>query len=68
MEESDKQHRLLVPVAPELLQRIDEYRWQHRLTSRAVAIRTLIEAGLTQEDPDAPRRDDSVPKPGRRRR
>jgi metal-responsive CopG/Arc/MetJ family transcriptional regulator len=38
--------RVAIPIPPDLLKRIDEYRWRNRLPSRAAAIRKLIELGL----------------------
>ena len=47
--------RIAIPMPPELLQRIDEYRWRNRLPSRAAAIRELIEQGLKNpKPPDEP--------------
>jgi hypothetical protein len=41
--------RIAIPMPPDLINRIDEYRWRNRLPSRAAAIRQLIEAGLAKE-------------------
>ena len=42
--------RIAIPMDPELIALIDEYRWANRLPSRAEAIRQLIRKGL-QKDP-----------------
>jgi hypothetical protein len=38
--------RIIIPLSRELLERIDDFRYEHRIPSRAEAIRQLIEAGL----------------------
>jgi hypothetical protein len=38
--------RVILPIPPKLLREIDDYRWAHRLPSRAEAIRLLVKAGL----------------------
>jgi metal-responsive CopG/Arc/MetJ family transcriptional regulator len=38
--------RIAIPMPPDLIKKIDEYRWANRLPSRAAAIRLLIEIGL----------------------
>ena len=38
--------RIIIPIPPSLLRQIDEYRWQHRIPSRAEAIRQLVKDGL----------------------
>lgn len=38
---------LHILIAPELLKRIDDWRFANRIESRAEAVRQLIEAGLT---------------------
>lgn len=40
--------RVIIPMSPEMLAWVDEYRFTHRLPSRADAIRKLIEASLSQ--------------------
>ena len=42
--------RIAIPMDPELVALIDEYRWANRLPSRAEAIRQLVRKGL-QKDP-----------------
>ena len=41
--------RLIVEMTPQLIQEIDDYRWTHRIPSRAAAIRLLIEQGLKHQ-------------------
>ena len=43
--------RVIVPIPKKLIAQIDEYRWTHRLPSRAEAIRLLIKAGLQGNKP-----------------
>ena len=38
--------RVIIPIPKSLIRQIDEYRWQHRLPSRAEAIRQLVKEGL----------------------
>jgi hypothetical protein len=38
--------RIVTPMPAKLVERIDDFRWTHRLPSRAAAIRQLVEAGL----------------------
>ena len=38
--------RIIVPMPQDLVDQIDEYRWAHRIPSRAQAIRQLLKAGL----------------------
>jgi metal-responsive CopG/Arc/MetJ family transcriptional regulator len=38
--------RIIIPMPPELIERIDDFRFANRLSSRADAIRQLITAGL----------------------
>ena len=38
--------RIIIPIPQSLLKQIDEYRWQHRLASRAEAIRQLLKDSL----------------------
>ena len=38
--------RIAIPMPEDLVRRIDEFRWQNRLPSRAEAIRQLVEEGL----------------------
>jgi metal-responsive CopG/Arc/MetJ family transcriptional regulator len=39
-------YRVAIPIPPDLLAKIDEYRWRNRLPSRAAAIRDLLEKAL----------------------
>jgi metal-responsive CopG/Arc/MetJ family transcriptional regulator len=43
--------RIIVPMSPELIGRIDDFRFASRCASRADAIRQLIAAGLEAERP-----------------
>jgi metal-responsive CopG/Arc/MetJ family transcriptional regulator len=38
--------RVIIPLPKKLIEQIDEYRWAHRLPSRAEAIRQLVKTGL----------------------
>jgi hypothetical protein len=38
--------RVIIPMSASLIEKIDDYRFERRLLSRAEAIRQLIEAGL----------------------
>jgi metal-responsive CopG/Arc/MetJ family transcriptional regulator len=40
--------RIIVPIPKPLLAKVDEYRWTHRLASRAAAIRRLLEDALNR--------------------
>jgi len=42
----DEPQRIIVPMRRDLLERIDDFRYDHRVPSRAEAIRQLIDAGL----------------------
>lgn len=44
--EKEKDPRIITPIPRELLQAIDDYRFEQRLASRAEAIRKLIQIGL----------------------
>jgi hypothetical protein len=52
----EKDPRIITPIPKPLLGRIDDYRFENRLPSRAEAIRQLIEAGLGTAPPRAPSR------------
>ena len=41
--------RVAIPMPPDLIAQIDEYRWANRLPSRAEAIRQLVKEGLRKE-------------------
>jgi hypothetical protein len=43
--------RIIVPMSPELIGRIDDFRFASRCVSRADAIRQLIAAGLEAKMP-----------------
>ncbi len=43
--------RIITEMAPELIERIDEWRYENRVPSRSEAIRRLIEAGLQATKP-----------------
>jgi metal-responsive CopG/Arc/MetJ family transcriptional regulator len=38
--------RVIIPIPRDLLHRVDEHRFTHRIASRAEAIRQLLEAAL----------------------
>lgn len=42
--------RIITPIPPELLARIEDYRFAERLPSRVAAIRQLIEIGLNTKE------------------
>jgi metal-responsive CopG/Arc/MetJ family transcriptional regulator len=42
----EKDPRIITPMPQALVARIDDYRFKHRISSRAEAIRRLIEASL----------------------
>ena len=44
-----KSERVITPMAPGLLARINLYRFNNRIESRSAAIRRLIERGLEAE-------------------
>ena len=46
--------RVIIPIPKTLLKRIDDYRWQNRIPSRAEAIRRLIKAGLQAKNDQPP--------------
>lgn len=50
----DDAERVIIPLSRRLLDRIDDFRFGHRLPSRAAAIRRLIETGLRHEKPPDP--------------
>jgi metal-responsive CopG/Arc/MetJ family transcriptional regulator len=47
--------RVTILMDKELINRIDDFRFEHRLESRAAAIRQLIEASLRAKAPKAQR-------------
>lgn len=44
--------RVITPMPKALIERIDDYRFTHRVPSRSEAIRRLIEAGLATVVPE----------------
>lgn len=42
MEKNTKDKRVIIPLNSELLEAIDDWRFEHRMPSRAEAIRALI--------------------------
>ena len=49
----EKDPRVITPIPKPLLARIDDYRFENRLPSRAEAVRRLIEAGLGKAKPSS---------------
>jgi len=47
--------KLLFVIPQELLDRIDDYRFENRINSRSEAIRQLIEAGLNATETSKPK-------------
>jgi metal-responsive CopG/Arc/MetJ family transcriptional regulator len=45
--DQDQTQRVIVPLPSALLKRVDDWRYDHRLPSRAAAIRELLESGLS---------------------
>jgi metal-responsive CopG/Arc/MetJ family transcriptional regulator len=43
-----KSERVIVPMAPSLIEQIDDYRYRERIPSRSEAIRALIRRGLSK--------------------
>lgn len=48
-EDETLSERLIFPVSPTMAAAITDYRFEHRIDSKAEAIRKLIEAGLAAE-------------------
>lgn len=42
--------RIAIPMPPELIARIDDYRWRERVPSRAEAIRALLDEALKRHE------------------
>lgn len=42
--------RIAIPMSAGLIARIDEYRWNQRIASRAAAIRALLEDALRRHE------------------
>lgn len=51
MKKEAKEERVPLVMEPSLLQRIDTFRFGHRIGSRSEAIRQLIKTGLEKEMP-----------------
>lgn len=47
---TDKDPRVITPMPQSLLDQIDDYRFKHRVASRAEAIRQLIQKGLANAE------------------
>lgn len=47
--------RIIILMNKRLIDQIDDFRFEHRMTSRAEAIRQLIKAGLQQSKERRPR-------------
>ena len=45
-----REQRLQIMLSPEELQAVDTFRFQHRLPSRAAAVRELLQRGLASTD------------------
>lgn len=50
----DDEQRIIVDLSRRLVDRIEDFRFGHRLPSRVAAIRRLIETGLRHEKPPDP--------------
>jgi metal-responsive CopG/Arc/MetJ family transcriptional regulator len=46
VEQGHHMHRIIIPMAAELVAAIDDYRFENRLPSRTEAVRELIKLGL----------------------
>ena len=46
MQDDGLSQRVIIPMSPGMIEAIQEYRFMHRLESRAEAVRQLIEIGL----------------------
>lgn len=49
-----RSERLQILLAPPELEAIDDWRYDHRIPTRAAAIRELLRRGLNTEDQEAP--------------
>ena len=47
---TEKDPRVITPMPQSLLDQIDDYRFKHRVPSRAEAIRKLIQMGLASAE------------------
>jgi hypothetical protein len=45
-ESAELTERVIIPLSPELLARIEDYRFENRVTSRAEAMRQLLASAL----------------------
>jgi metal-responsive CopG/Arc/MetJ family transcriptional regulator len=50
----EKDPRVILPMSRELLQRVDDFRFENRFNSRAEAIRRLLQSGLNDPAKSAP--------------
>jgi hypothetical protein len=46
-------NRIVVLLSDEMLKRLDEWRWENRISSRGEAVRQLVKRGLEREPPKA---------------
>lgn len=46
---TDDLTRIAIPLSNGLLERVDDFRFSHRIASRAEAIRQLLETGLEHQ-------------------
>jgi metal-responsive CopG/Arc/MetJ family transcriptional regulator len=46
-------NRIVILLSDEMLKRLDEWRWENRISSRGEAVRQLVELGLESEPPKA---------------
>jgi len=63
MPKTSQPERVLIPITRELVERIEEFRWSVRASSRAEAIRALIVQGLKDPEGAAKEVDKDVRKP-----
>lgn len=45
--------RILITFTPELIERVDDYRYQHRIPARSEAIRRLLDEALKKHEKKA---------------
>jgi metal-responsive CopG/Arc/MetJ family transcriptional regulator len=48
LEKAEKDQKLIFMIPQDLLQKVDDYRFQNRIPSRAEAIRQLLEKALKE--------------------
>ena len=53
MPEEQLTERVIIPMTPAMVEAVQNYRFMHRLESRAEAIRNLIEIALKSEEKKA---------------